>query len=77
MNVLEIGDHTFTARLCQRRQILEERVCDLGITKILVVWSNAEFELLVVALMKIPVLLGVTSLKEYPSYKCFSVRLLS
>jgi len=56
MNVLEIGDHTFTARLCQRRQILEERVCDLGITKILVVWSNAEFEVLVVALMKIPVL---------------------
>jgi len=27
LDVLEIGDHTFTARLCHRRQILKERVC--------------------------------------------------
>jgi len=28
LDVLEIGDHTFTARLCHRGQVFKERVCE-------------------------------------------------
>lgn len=83
LDVLEIGDHTFTARLCHRGQVFKERaracVCvwDFGITKKLGVWSNEEFERLVMVLVKIPVLWSVKPLKEYPSYKCCGIRYLS